>query len=117
MEARSQSLADRGYRSSWCIYGGARHLYRQCSAPSYCRKSWGQRRREYLGIDVLTCLQCCCLDNGWLGGKHYWTEALFSAVPDYLYCQLFLVRDCAYTAHTSAVSRHSGGWWWRSPAD
>jgi hypothetical protein len=48
-----QSLADRHHNSARYLHGIARHRYCERVAPSYCRRTRHQLRREHRGADVL----------------------------------------------------------------
>src|SRR6266576_6690573 len=83
-----KSLDHRHHGHAGNLYGVARHGYCECFFAAYRRRTSRQLRREYLGPDELSGIECCRSAAFRMAEPGFWAQTLLHALCRAFYIEL-----------------------------
>src|SRR5712692_7205054 len=103
-----KSLDHRHHGHAGNLYGVARHGYCECFFAAYRRRSSRQLRREHLGPDELSGIECCRSAAFRMAEPGFWAQTLLHALCRAVYFELAALRTCAFIRLAHFLSRSAG---------
>src|SRR5882762_9501745 len=92
MEAEDESMGDCCDGCDGRLYGGTGHLDRERSAAVYCRRTWSEPRRKYLGAHNVSGGERSRAAHGRVGIERHWPQEFLHDVPAHFHRRIIFVR-------------------------
>src|SRR5260370_36519208 len=105
---RGKSLDHRHHGHAGNLYGVARYGYCECFFAAYRRRSSRQLRREHLGPDELSGIECCRSAAFRMAKPGFWAQTLLHALRGAVYRKLPALWTSAFLSLAHLLSRSSG---------